>query len=80
LIVGTVALARVVLGVHFLSDVLAGVTLGIGWVAVTTWAYVAWRRETGQPVERPAGVGTTERPAARRRPEVHRPDRAQGVN
>ncbi len=59
LIVGVVALARVVLGVHFVSDVLAGVALGVGWVAVTTWAYVAWRRETGQPVERPAEVGTT---------------------
>jgi membrane-associated phospholipid phosphatase len=66
LIVGTVALARVVLGVHFVSDVLAGITLGIGWVAVTTWAYVAWRRETGQPVERPAEVGTPELPVARR--------------
>jgi membrane-associated phospholipid phosphatase len=66
LIVGTVALARVVLGVHFVSDVLAGITLGIGWVAVTTWAYVAWRRETGQPVERPAEVGTPEQPTARR--------------
>jgi undecaprenyl-diphosphatase len=66
LIVGTVALARVVLGVHFVSDVLAGITLGIGWVAVTTWAYVAWRRETGQPVKRPAEVGTPEQPTARR--------------
>ena len=57
LIVGTVALARVVLGVHFVSDVLAGITLGVGWVAVTTWAYVAWRRETGQPVERAGRCG-----------------------
>ncbi len=65
-IVGAVALARVVLGVHFVSDVLAGITLGVGWVAVTTWAYVAWRRETGQPVERPAEVGTPEQPVARR--------------
>jgi membrane-associated phospholipid phosphatase len=63
-IVGTVALARVVLGVHFVSDVLAGITLGIGWVAVTTWAYVAWRREIGQPIERPADVGTPEQPVA----------------
>ena len=68
LIVGTVALARVMLGVHFVSDVLAGITLGVGWVAVTTWAYVAWRRETGQPVERPADVGTPEQPVARRSP------------
>ncbi len=64
LIVGIVALARVVLGVHFVSDVLAGITLGIGWVAVTTWAYVAWRREIGRPVERPAEVGTAEPSAA----------------
>jgi membrane-associated phospholipid phosphatase len=66
LIVGSVALARVVLGVHFVSDVLAGITLGVGWVAVTTWAYVAWRRETGQAVERPADVGTPEHPVAQR--------------
>ena len=48
------------LGVHFVSDVLAGITLGIAWVAVTTWAYVAWRRETAQPVARAADVGTAE--------------------
>ena len=80
LIVGAVALARVVLGVHFVSDVLAGITLGIGWVAVTTSAYVAWRRETGQPVERPAEVGTTG--AARRASvtcEVTAPASAEGV-
>ena len=66
LIVGSVALARVVLGVDFVSDVLAGITLGVGWVAVTTWAYVAWRRETGQAIERPADVGTPEHPVAQR--------------
>lgn len=59
-IVCAVALARVVLGVHFVSDVLAGIMLGVTWVAATTWAYVAWRRETGQPVERPAEVGSAE--------------------
>jgi len=63
LIVGAVALARVVLGVHFVSDVVAGIMLGIAWVAVTTWAYVAWRRETGQPVERPTEVGSAEQPS-----------------
>ena len=62
LVVGAVAVARVVLGVHFVSDVLAGITLGIAWVAVTTWAYAAWRRETGQPVARAAEVGSAEQP------------------
>jgi membrane-associated phospholipid phosphatase len=65
LIVAAVALARVVLGVHFVSDVLAGIMLGIAWVAVTTWAYVGWRREAGQPVERPVDVGTAELPTPR---------------
>jgi membrane-associated phospholipid phosphatase len=54
------ALARVGLGVHYVSDVLAGIVLGIAWVSVTTWAYLAWRRETGQPVEAPTEVGATE--------------------
>ena len=62
LIVGTVAVARVVLGVHYVSDVMAGVMLGVVWVAVTTWAYAAWRRETGQPIGRPAEVGVSEHP------------------
>jgi undecaprenyl-diphosphatase len=62
-VIGSVALARVLLGVHFVSDVVAGIALGIGWVAVTTWAYVAWRREIGRPVERPADVGTPEQPS-----------------
>jgi undecaprenyl-diphosphatase len=60
LIIASVAFARVVLGVHFVSDVLGGVAMGICWVAVTTWAYVAWRRETGRPVAGPAAVGTPE--------------------
>jgi membrane-associated phospholipid phosphatase len=64
LVVGAVSLARVVLGVHFVSDVLAGITLGITWVAVTTWAYVAWRRETDQPVDGPAEVTSAEQPPA----------------
>ena len=80
LVVAAVALARVVLGVHFVSDVLAGITLGIGWVAVTTWAYIAWRRETGQPVGRPAEVGTTEQPSRVDNLPVHRSNHVEGVN
>lgn len=66
LIVAAVAFARVVLGVHYVSDVLAGITLGITWVALTTWAYVAWRREIGRPVHSAAEVGTAEQSATRR--------------
>ena len=66
LIVGTVALARVVLGVHFASDVLAGITLGIGWVAVTTWSLRRMASlEIGQPIERPTDVGAPSSPSHR---------------
>jgi membrane-associated phospholipid phosphatase len=57
LIVLTVGLARVGLGVHYLSDVLAGWVLGLGWLAATTAAFQAWRRETGARPVRPAAEG-----------------------
>ncbi len=59
LVIGAVTLAllvgftRLALGVHFVSDVLAGWALGAGWLAVTVAAFRAWQREDGvrlQPV------------------------------
>jgi len=55
------ALARISLGVHFVSDVVGGIALGLTWLAVTTATYLAWRRETGQPVDTPKDVGAEER-------------------
>ena len=60
LIVTTVALARVVIGVHFVSDVLAGVTLGVGWVAVTHGLMSHGVARPGSRSNRPADVGTAE--------------------
>ena len=45
-----VAASRVVLGVHYLSDVLAGLALGWGWVAMCTAVFTRWRAEEGRPV------------------------------
>lgn len=42
-----VAFARVGLGVHYLSDVVAGELLGLGWVVLTAAAFEAWRRDVG---------------------------------
>lgn len=42
-----IGFARIGLGVHFLSDVLAGYALGAAWVAALAWAFRAWRREAG---------------------------------
>ena len=42
---GLVATARVILDVHWVSDVVAGGALGAGWTAVCLLA-VHWRRST----------------------------------
>jgi undecaprenyl-diphosphatase len=46
-----VAASRVLLGVHFLSDVSGGLLLGLGWAGICTAVFVAERAERGRPVE-----------------------------
>ena len=62
-----VAFARITLGVHYLSDVVAGIVLGIGWLAVTAAAFHAWRRDVGLP---PAPVDELEPELADGSPEL----------
>ena len=45
-----VGLTRIALGVHFVSDVLAGWLVGAGWLLVTATAFRAWRRHEGMAV------------------------------
>ena len=49
-----VGFSRVALGVHYVSDVLAGSVLGAAWVALMTAAFSMWRRERGLPPVEPS--------------------------
>jgi undecaprenyl-diphosphatase len=50
LLIAAIGGTRIALGVHFLSDVLAGWLLGAAWLGVTAYAFRVWRREVGRPV------------------------------
>ncbi|WP_245674760.1 phosphatase PAP2 family protein [Herbidospora cretacea] len=49
----TVAFTRVALGVHWVSDVVAGIILALVVVFATTAAFEAWRRRMGRPPVEP---------------------------
>lgn len=49
-----IAASRLALAVHYLSDVVGGVTLGVAWLCASTAAFRIWRTERGAspaPVE-----------------------------
>lgn len=52
-----IGLARLGLGVHYVSDVLGGYTLGLAWLALSTAAFEIWREERGKPAVHPTAVG-----------------------
>lgn len=46
-----VAATRVVLGVHYVSDVVAGLLIGWGWTMACTAFFTAWQAHEGGPVD-----------------------------
>ncbi|GAB1693291.1 phosphatase PAP2 family protein [Krasilnikovia sp. M28-CT-15] len=50
LTVSAIGFSRAALGVHYLSDVLAGWLLGAAWLGVTAYAFRVWRRSAGAAV------------------------------
>jgi undecaprenyl-diphosphatase len=48
-----VGVSRLVLGVHFVTDVLGGYLLGLAWLALSTAAFSIWRVERGKTAVEP---------------------------
>ena len=51
LVSALVAASRVLLGVHYVSDVIAGLLIGLGWATLCTAVFAAWRSDEGRPVD-----------------------------
>jgi undecaprenyl-diphosphatase len=49
LLVAAICFSRLALGVHFITDVVGGVVLGLAWLAASTAAFSIWRVERGRP-------------------------------
>jgi undecaprenyl-diphosphatase len=62
-----IGISRILLGVHFVSDVLGGWAIGITWLGITAATFELTRKATGQPVTAPAseGLAPEERPDLR---------------
>jgi undecaprenyl-diphosphatase len=48
-VIGAIGFSRIALGVHYLSDVVAGYVLGAAWTAIMIAIFNAWRTERGLP-------------------------------
>src|SRR5712691_5697555 len=56
-LVALIGISRILLGVHYISDVLGGWALGITWLGLTAFAFELTRRAAGQPVTDPVTEG-----------------------
>lgn len=56
-IVALVGISRILLGVHYISDVIAGWAIGIAWLGVTAFAFELARLSAGHPVTDPVTEG-----------------------
>src|ERR1022692_3898903 len=56
-LVALIGISRILLGVHFLSDVIGAWAVGIVWLGITAFAFEQTRRAAGLPVTNPATEG-----------------------
>jgi undecaprenyl-diphosphatase len=81
-LIAAIGISRLLLGVHYISDVLGGWSLGITWLGITAFAFEISRQVTGDPVTHPVTEGLEPEARADLQPTepettMHR-DRARG--
>lgn len=57
LVVLAIGASRILLGVHFVSDVVGGHVLGLAWLCASTAAFQIWRTERGRRSSHPLAEG-----------------------
>jgi undecaprenyl-diphosphatase len=72
-LVALIGISRVLLGVHYVSDVLGGWAIGIAWLGVTAFAFELSRHAAGLPVTDPATEGLEPEARADLRPAQPEP-------
>jgi undecaprenyl-diphosphatase len=73
-LIALIGISRILLGVHYVSDVPGGWALGVTWLGVTAFAFELTRRAAGQPVTDPVTEGLE--PEARADLQPARPEHA----
>ena len=56
-LIALIGISRILLGVHYLSDVVGARAVGITWLGVTTFAFELARSAAGRPVTEPVSEG-----------------------
>ena len=56
-LIAAIGISRLLLGVHYISDVLGGWALGLTWLGITAFAFELSRQAAGAPVTRPVTEG-----------------------
>jgi undecaprenyl-diphosphatase len=75
-LVALIGISRILLGVHYLSDVVGGWAVGIAWLGLTTFAFELTRHAAGLPVTDPVTEGLE--PEARADLKPAQPEPAAG--
>jgi undecaprenyl-diphosphatase len=75
-LVALIGISRILLGVHYLSDVVGGWAVGIAWLGLTAFAFELTRQAAGLPVTDPVSEGLEPEARADLRPA--QPELARG--